>query len=50
MRKCKGQTYKNSRDRFSMKQGDVMCVFRTEPFTRKLIAKRHSLSCHDNCD
>jgi len=24
----------------------VLSLFRTEPFTRELIAKRHSLSCH----
>ena len=23
-----------------------MCLFRTEPFIRKLTAKRHNLSCH----
>jgi len=27
-----------------------MRLFRTEPFIRELIAKRHSLSCHYKCD
>ena len=28
----------------------VLCLFRTEPFTRELMAKRHNVNCHRNSD
>ena len=47
-RQCKSHTYKTAE--IILLCHTVMCLFRTEPFTRELIAKRHSLSCHYKCD
>jgi len=47
-RQCKGQTYKRAKIILLCHQ--VMCLFRTEPFTCVLIAKIHSLSCYYKYD